>query len=318
MSAHDSVRRITTELEAIRQRTNKAMGRSAWAHLLLFLGLFLFQAFAPRPPTLTEITWIDPVEPSPPAHPAAVTRGKAVPSKKVAVKNPSPKKESENFKRETPVADLAPDPQKIKAIEDRLSERLSSLQRDAQRRPIDVARLSTPSPVGRPTLAGTSDVERASRRPTDLKRLESSKSNPIALKRRKVRLQKATMPVTAMPDMPVERARSRATETQAQRTLAGAQMTGPVADRDIISYRTPGYPEWAKREAVEGSVMIYFVVLADGRVKENVMVQKTSGFADFDNNAVRAILAWRFEPLTGGTTGEQWGTIKFHYRLSDN
>jgi TonB family protein len=61
--------------------------------------------------------------------------------------------------------------------------------------------------------------------------------------------------------------------------------------------------------------MIYFVVLADGRVKENVMVQRTSGFADFDQNAVDAILAWRFESLAAGKTGEQWGTILFHYRL---
>jgi TonB family protein len=50
-------------------------------------------------------------------------------------------------------------------------------------------------------------------------------------------------------------------------------------------------------------------------VKENVVIQKTAGFGDFDENARLAIRAWRFEPLRGGRTGEQWGTITFHYRL---
>jgi TonB family protein len=68
---------------------------------------------------------------------------------------------------------------------------------------------------------------------------------------------------------------------------------------------------------VEGSVTIYFVVLPDGRVKENIMLQKTSGFSDFDDNALNALKMWRFKPLEGGATGEQWGTITFHYRLTD-
>ncbi|HKW51630.1 MAG TPA: energy transducer TonB, partial [Candidatus Eisenbacteria bacterium] len=79
----------------------------------------------------------------------------------------------------------------------------------------------------------------------------------------------------------------------------------------------PVYPEWAKREAVEGSVTIYFVVRPNGSVKENVMIQKTAGFGDFDENARVALRGWRFEPLRGGRTGEQWGTITFHFRLRD-
>ena len=94
-------------------------------------------------------------------------------------------------------------------------------------------------------------------------------------------------------------------------------MSGPVADRPLVSYSKPAYPEWAKREAVEGSVNLYFVVEPDGTVRTNVMIQKTSGFEDFDRNATNALLAWRFEPLESSATGEQWGTITFHYRLSN-
>jgi TonB family protein len=92
---------------------------------------------------------------------------------------------------------------------------------------------------------------------------------------------------------------------------------GPVADRPVLFYRLPEYPDWAKQEAVEGSVTLYFVVRADGVVKENVVVQKTAGFGDFDENARTALRAWRFEALKGGRTGEQWGTITFHYRLAN-
>ena len=79
----------------------------------------------------------------------------------------------------------------------------------------------------------------------------------------------------------------------------------------------PEYPEWAKADAVEGSVRLYFVVLPDGRVKENVLVQKTTGFEDFDDNAVAALRSWRFAPLGAGRTGDQWGTITFRFRIVD-
>ena len=121
------------------------------------------------------------------------------------------------------------------------------------------------------------------------------------------------LPVTPAPKPVAEP--SQKTEVPARTVLAGISMSGPVADRPLVSYRKPTYPEWAKREAIEGSVNLYFVVEPDGTVKTNVMIQKTSGFEDFDRNATDALLAWRFEPLESGATGEQWGTITFQYRL---
>ena len=79
----------------------------------------------------------------------------------------------------------------------------------------------------------------------------------------------------------------------------------------------PQYPGWATTQAVEATVTLYFLVMPSGLVKENVQVQKTAGFQDFDHNAVAAILQWRFEPLTGRDAREQWGTITFRYRLND-
>jgi TonB family protein len=99
--------------------------------------------------------------------------------------------------------------------------------------------------------------------------------------------------------------------------LAGASIAGPIADRSIMSYTRPAYPEWAKHEGVGGSVTLYFIVRPDGMVKENIMIQKTAGFEDFDSNAVQALSEWRFAPLPAGRTGDQWGTITFHFRLRD-
>ncbi len=307
---------VTNELEAITQRTRKWLYWSIGAHVVFFLMLSLYDKIVPEPLAITEITWIDPVEAATPELPAAVARSEPAPAAKVSPARPSPRKVDDSFKREHPIAEVAPDPQSIEAIQDRLSERLASLQRNAATRPKKIASLALPSPVGRPKLAGAVDVARISR-PSALTRTQTAKPNPIALTRSTRPTVRKAAVATPLPERPTARAQSDATESAARRELAGAQMTGPVADRPIISYDTPSYPEWAKREGVEASVMIYFVVLPDGQVKENVMVQKTSGFADFDDNAVNAILAWRFQALRGGKTGEQWGTIMFHYRLSD-
>ena len=123
--------------------------------------------------------------------------------------------------------------------------------------------------------------------------------------------------MATIPDTDVKPTMMEETNSTAQRDLAGALLSGPVADRPLLILHKPDYPEWAKDEGVEGSVTIYFVVLPDGRIKENIMLQKTSGFSDFDDNAVNALRKWRFKTLTGWGTGEQWGTITFHYRLTD-
>jgi TonB family protein len=130
-----------------------------------------------------------------------------------------------------------------------------------------------------------------------------------------------TAPAIAATSLPAERARTSAparSEEMTRRAPAGASLAGPIADRAILNMITPVYPDWAKREAVEGSVTLYFIVRPDGSVKENVLVQKTAGFQDFDESARTALRAWRFEALRAGHTGEQWGTITFRFRLRDS
>lgn len=297
--------RVTQELRAIERRTRRCLIVSVIVHAVLLFGLALEKVVSPGEERLTEITWLegDEIE-SIIAHATAAYEASAT---------AAPDPVQRHFEREDAQGDLAPAAQDLGTFEDKVSKRLAALQQEATRRSSSMAALETQLPTRRPTLAGASGVP-ASTRPRDLVRTQSPSPKPIELERAAPRVQMAAVALPPRPQPAAEPARQ--TEMGARKELAGISMSGPVADRPLLSYRKPAYPEWAKREAIEGSVNIYFVVQSDGTVKTNVMIQKTSGFEDFDRNATDALLAWRFEPLESGATGEQWGTITFHYRLS--
>jgi outer membrane biosynthesis protein TonB len=73
-------------------------------------------------------------------------------------------------------------------------------------------------------------------------------------------------------------AQAPAPATHRRRAQLAGGSVGPVADRAVTHYKVPDYPDWAKRDGTEGSVTLYFFVLPDGAVKENVVVERTSGF----------------------------------------
>lgn len=97
----------------------------------------------------------------------------------------------------------------------------------------------------------------------------------------------------------------------------GISLAGEVSQRQLLSHLVPQYPEWAKREGVEVSVRLYFTVLPGGMVKENILIERTSGYDDFDRRARSALATWQFEQLPPGSLKEQWGRIEFKYRLRD-
>ena len=77
--------------------------------------------------------------------------------------------------------------------------------------------------------------------------------------------------------------------------------------------RPRGYPEWAKREASRDRSPCTSFCPTAAKPKKTRLGRRTSGFADFDDGAVEALLAWRFVAMPN--TGEQWGRITFHYKL---
>jgi TonB family protein len=98
-------------------------------------------------------------------------------------------------------------------------------------------------------------------------------------------------------------------------TAGEALLKGPISDRPLLYFNLPEYPDWAKSEGIEVSVGLYFEVEPDGGVSDNILIEETSGFEDFDNSAVKALLSWRFEPASSQLLIKQWGRIKFDYRI---
>lgn len=302
---------VNYELNAIQSRTRRYTGVSALIHITFFLMLFLMRTIAPGPEKLVEITWIDPA----PIRPIA-TKTISPPAKKELVRKSSEFNTKEHFERDMPRADVAPETQISAASKDRLSERLVKLQRAAVENNVQIAGIAKPSALTKPVLAGIPVEQERTGSPGELARQPSSGMKPLELERSPTNVSKPAIANIRLPEVEASSEPAKPTDTTARRTLAGASLVGPVANRSLISYQTPVYPEWAKREGVEGSSSIYFVVLPDGRIKNSVVVQKTSGFEDFDRNAIDALLTWRFESLRGSEVGEQWGTITFHYRLN--
>ena len=307
-------RAMKVDAELCRTRTRRTMAVSAALHALLFLWLATHKTNAQSLPPVTEIIMLEPGDLGSTASVQAALGNASEAVAGAPVSAPS----DIRFRRERRSAEIMPDPQSETAHEDQLNARLAALRGNSEAQVPIMAASSAPTGMwSSPALAGTGRLGAGSA-PLALHRGGTGSGPGLELTRGG---RGSIVPEIAAADIPAEKSTARApavgSESVARRSLAGASLAGPIADRPILSYSAPVYPEWAKREAVEGSVSLYFVVRPDGSVKENVLVQKTAGFEDFDENARAALSVWRFEPLRGGRTGEQWGTITFHFRLRD-
>jgi TonB family protein len=287
------------------------MTTSAVLHALLFLWVLLQPNLDTQTPPITEITFLEPgelegtPEPAAPAPAAQEARSGAA-SRSV---------KDARFQRLEAKGDITLQPMERDATEDLLEARLSAMQQTAVLAPAGTGTTVVPASL---FGSGTAPIGGGGGGPAVSLTRGGSGGSPLPLTRGGsggAGLAPATLPSAKTGAGGGAPAAADMGERVARRTVAGASLAGPIADRKVLSTVVPEYPDWAKREAVEGSVTLYFVVRPDGTVKENVVVQKTAGFGDFDDNARTALRGWRFEPLGAGRTGEQWGTITFHFRL---
>lgn len=306
-----SVHTMRLEIVRIDRRTRASVVVSVMIHAGL---VFLF-TLLPKPDPVEfpviEVTWLETQVPQP-AAPAAAE----IVEEKIEQIRPAPRESRINFARQSD-AGITPRPQDDQASRDRLRDRLASLQRDALDSPPRPAAITGTSLA---TVTGFSGVPSGISRegPAQLTRSGAPSGPPVELTRAH------PMPGPSAPALQkVQEQGARKEEPQAlaagsatREVLSGIRMSGPVADRPLLTYRPPVYPEWAQREMVEGSVRLHFNVLPDGTVKENIFVEKTSGFEDFDANAIHALAQWKFAPLGRGVVGEQWGSIVFEYKLN--
>jgi TonB family protein len=89
---------------------------------------------------------------------------------------------------------------------------------------------------------------------------------------------------------------------------------GALQNRPINQKYLPKYPRWAEEQGLECNVTLHFFVIPDGGVKNNLYVEQSSGYAEMDNLAMKALLAFKFAPISGGE--EQEGVVIFYFRLS--
>jgi TonB family protein len=287
---------LRLDLEDVRRQTRWTMTISVVMHALLFLCIILQPATKTEAPPLTEITFLEPGELD---RPAAAARSS----------------QDERFLRLDRKGDFALDPV-APVASDQLEARLASLQQTAMLAPAGTGTSVVPASL---FGSGTSPIGTGGGPAVALTRGGGGGGSALPLTRGVpggTGIAPSTLPAAKSGGGGSAQA-ANVGDATARRTVAGALLAGPIADRRVLSTVVPEYPEWAKKEAVEGSVTLYFVVRPDGSVKENVVIQKTAGFGDFDDNARTALRAWRFEPLHDGRTGEQWGTITFRFRLRD-
>ncbi|MBA7514036.1 hypothetical protein ES705_06054 [subsurface metagenome] len=92
------------------------------------------------------------------------------------------------------------------------------------------------------------------------------------------------------------------------------EIRGPLSRRTVLYRELPSYPEWAEKEGIEAGVSVHFVVLSNGKVKDNIYVVKTSGYPVLDKLVMEALRNWRFASLKGDIYGkEEWGVFTFYF-----
>jgi TonB family protein len=297
-----------------RNRERLSLLASMLLHASLLAWLILFPPHAAPRETLTEVTLLDAGEAgAAEAAPAAAVRAAETSTGAAAVTSDR----SAHFERATERADVAPQPQDISTVSDRLAARLATL-RSTTVAPTTGIPSTNPTSLWGSTPATLPSTGGGGASPIALVRGGTGAGPSLMLHRGSGGGPSTTLATAAMaPEHHDAPPAPDAGDATLRRSLAGATLMGPIADRRILAQVKPAYPDWAMREAVEGSVTLYFIVRPDGSVRENVLVQKTAGFEDFDENARSAIRAWRFQALGEGRTGDQWGTITFQFRLRE-
>lgn len=78
----------------------------------------------------------------------------------------------------------------------------------------------------------------------------------------------------------------------------------------------PLYPHWARRDKLEATVTLRFIVTAEGAVKD-INIHEIDGDERFGDEAVRTVSQWRFSPATkAGRPVSCWCFQKINFEFS--
>lgn len=338
---------VHDEFAAMRARFHRALGVSVGLHALLAAAILMVEGARPRVPEIIEVTWLEPEAaavavanvPAPAPEPARTDEAdRPLPA------GPAAARSRDEAQREPGRGDNGAKANRDDAVR---AGRLEALAASRVALAASAA-LAPPSTAARAALAAAPDPA------AGLARAAAATMMPLAERGRPVALERGTGPgpgpgsaALALQRGPARSGSLAGLATAALPAATGngtgddgrggpaaardiAQsggdggvgtapgdilLEGPAAGREVVQRVLPAYPAWARKQAVEAIVTLRFTVLPDGRVREDVAVERTGGFRDFDESAVAALHGWRFAPLAGGDAAGQWGTITFRFRL---
>jgi len=93
---------------------------------------------------------------------------------------------------------------------------------------------------------------------------------------------------------------------------------GELAARGIQRKVVPAYPDWAKKQGVEGTIQYRVTVLPNGYLRDDVQLEQTSGWRELDRQAYEALLQWEFDPLPSAMPQvNQSGLVTFNFSFKN-
>lgn len=91
----------------------------------------------------------------------------------------------------------------------------------------------------------------------------------------------------------------------------------PFSPVHYAHHPKPDYPERARREGWEGTVLLRVLVDQKGRPKW-VELNRSSGFEILDRAAIETVKGWRFRPARSGVNAvESWVKVPIMFRLTE-
>ena len=135
-------------------------------------------------------------------------------------------------------------------------------------------------------------------------------SEPVALQPRSAE----PPPIVRKLETAPPAAPQRAAGIQAEKRKA-VELEGPLADRQVVSYDVPQFPDWARQQNIlEAEVVILFYVDPEGNVLASGMrLERDSGYGRLNRLAMDCLRRWKFAPITASE--RQWGRITFRFIL---
>lgn len=117
--------------------------------------------------------------------------------------------------------------------------------------------------------------------------------------------------------VPAEQTAAMAAHSPAP-TASVVAATEPDYKASYLNNPPPAYPMLARRNGLQGRVVLNVEVLASG-VCGQINIQTSSGYAMLDDAAVQTVKTWRFLPASqAGRALDKWFMIPIQFSLKDN